>query len=196
MNSIEIFLLNLGLPFMVAKFLPYFLLTICGWFLGRQVYRKMLSKTNNRVLLALIFIGFFIQPVLIYFVFSPIYQGDIFDLSYHPKTTSKLYQKQTLAVIALPGCKFCSESTQHMRSIEPYTNTPIEYWVLGSDSLDLKAYQELVGKKIKCRLKSDLKEVLPLTEGSFPTYLLIEKGVIQKAWHNDSFGVRALNELH
>ena len=39
-------------------------------------------------------------------------------------------------------------------------------------------------------------EVIPITEGSFPTYVLIEHGNITKAWHNDAFGVRALNELN
>lgn len=196
MNSIELLLLNLGLSFTMAKFIPYVLLLLMGWFLGRFVYRKIQQKTPKRWLQALVFIGFFIQPVLVYFVIFPIYQGDLVDLSYHPKTKLMLTQQKTLIVVALPGCKFCSESTQVMKSIQPHVKTPIQYWVLGSDSTDLTTYQSLVGKDISCTLQTNLTEVLPITEGSFPTYLLIEKGKIKKAWHNDTFGVRALEALN
>jgi len=196
MNSIETFFLNLGLPFIGAKFLPYLFLGVIGWFLARFIHRRVQGKTSKRWLLGILFIGIFIQPVLIYFSIFPIYQGDLVDLSYKPKTSMNLGQSKKLVIIALPGCKYCSESTQHMKGIKPYTNVPIEYWVLGSDSSDLKTYQALVGNKINCQLKSNLTEVIPITEGSFPTYVLIEHGNITKAWHNDAFGVRALNELN
>jgi hypothetical protein len=196
MNSIETFFLNLGLPFIGAKFLPYLFLGVIGWFSARFIHRRVQGKTSKRWLLGILFIGIFIQPVLIYFSIFPIYQGDLVDLSYKPKTSMNLGQSKKLVVIALPGCKYCSESTQHMKGIKPYTNVPIEYWVLGSDSSDLKTYQALVGNKINCQLKSNLTEVIPITEGSFPTYVLIEHGNITKAWHNDAFGVRALNDLN
>lgn len=196
MNSIETFFLNIGLPFLWAKFIPYVLLGVIGWFFARFIHRRVKGKTSNRWLLALLFIGTFIQPVLIYFAINPIYQGDLVDLSYKPKSSMPLGKSKKLVIIALPGCKYCSESTQHMKSIKPYTKVPVEYWVLGSDSSDLSTYQALVGKEIKCQLKSNLNEVIPITEGSFPTYVLIEDGKIKKAWHNDAFGVRALNELN
>ncbi|MFM7594848.1 MAG: hypothetical protein ACKO4Y_01585 [Flavobacteriales bacterium] len=196
MNSIEVFFLNIGCSFTIAKFLPYFLLCIIGWFLARFIHRRVQTKTHKRWLLAMLFIGTFIQPVLIYFAINPIYQGDLADLSYHPKTSMSFGDAKKLVVIALPGCKYCSESTQHMKGISSYTNVPIEYWVLGSDSADLKTYNALVGSSIRCRLKPNLSEVLPITKGSFPTYVLIDRGKIKKAWHNDAFGVRALNELN
>lgn len=164
--------------------------------MARFIHRRVQTKTHKRWLLAMLFIGTFIQPVLIYFAINPIYQGDLADLSYHPKTSMSLGDAKKLVVIALPGCKYCSESTQHMKGISSYTNVPIEYWVLGSDSADLKTYNALVGSSIRCRLKPNLSEVLPITEGSFPTYVLIDQGKIKKAWHNDAFGVRALNELN
>ena len=178
MNSVELLLLNLGFSFTMAKFIPYVLLLLLGWFLGRFVYRKIQQKTPKRWLQALVFIGFFIQPVLVYFVIFPIYQGDLVDLSYHPKTKLKLPQQKNLIVVALPGCKFCSESTQVMKSIQLHVKTPIQYWVLVSDSTDLTdltTYQSLVGKDISCTLQTNLTEVLQIAEGSFPTYLLIEK---------------------
>lgn len=180
----------------MAKFIPYVILLVLGWLLGWFVYRKIQQKTPKRWLQALVFIGFFIQPVIGYFVIFPIYQGDLMDLSYHPKTKLLLPQQKSLIVVALPGCKFCSESTQFMKSVRPFAKTPIKYWVLGSDSTDLKTYQGLVEKGITCALQPNLTEVLPITEGSFPTYLLIEKGKIIKAWHNDTFGVRALQALN
>lgn len=196
MNSIETFLLSLGLSFGIAKFLPYFLLGMLGWFLARFIHRRVKAKTTKRWLLGLLFIATFIQPVLIYFAIYPIYQGDLVDLSYNPKSKLSLGQSKQLVVIALPGCKYCSESTQLMKGIKPYAKVPIEYWVLGSDSSDLNSYQALLGSQINCELKPNLSEVLPITEGSFPTYVLIEHGKITKAWHNDAFGVRALNELN
>ena len=196
MNSIETFLLSLGLSFGIAKFLPYFLLGMLGWFLARFIHRRVKAKTTKRWLLGLLFIATFIQPVLIYFSIYPIYQGDLVDLSYNPKSKLRLSQSKHLVVIALPGCNYCSESTQLMKGIKPYAKVPIEYWVLGSDSSDLNSYQALVGSQINCELKPNLSEVLPITEGSFPTYVLIKYGKIIKAWHNDAFGVRALNELN
>ena len=196
MNTIEIFFLSLGFSFASAKFIPYIILILLGWFLARFIHRRVKANTSKRWLLALLFIGTFIQPVLIYFALNPIYQGDLVDLSYKPKTSIRLGQSKKLVVIALPGCKYCSESTQHMKAVKPYAKVPIEYWVLGSDSSDLSTYQASVGNQINCQLKSNLSEVLPITEGSFPTYVLIENGKIKKAWHNDAFGVRALNELN
>jgi hypothetical protein len=196
MNTIETFFLSLGFSFTAAKFIPYIILCILGWFLARFIYRRVNAKTSKRWLLALLFIGTFIQPVLIYFAINPIYQGDLVDLSYKPKTSMRLGQSKKLVVIALPGCKYCSESTQLMKGIKPYAKFPIEYWILGSDSSDLNTYQALVGNQINCQLKANLSEVLPITEGSFPTYVLIEHGKITKAWHNDAFGARALNELN
>lgn len=196
MNLIEIFLLSIGFSFIGAKFIPYILFCVLGWFLARFIQRRVKSKTTNRWLLAMLFIGTFIQPVLIYFAINPIYQGDLVDLSYKAKTSIPLDESKKLVIIALPGCKYCSESTLQMKAIKPYTKVPIEYWVLGSDTTDLNTYQSLVGNNISCQLKSNLKEILPITGGSFPTYVLVEHGKITKAWHNDAFGVRALNELN
>lgn len=196
MNSIETFFLSIGFSFTGAKFIPYIILCLLGWFLARFIHRRVKANTSKRWLLALLFIGTFIQPVLIYFAINPIYQGDLVDLSYKPKSKLRLSQSKHLVVIALPGCKYCTESTQLMKGIKPYAKVPIEYWVLGSDSSDLNSYQALVGSQINCELKPNLSEVLPITEGSFPAYVLIEHGKIIKAWHNDAFGVRALNELN
>ena len=196
MNSIETFFLSIGFSFTGAKFIPYIILCLLGWFLARFIHRRVKANTSKRWLLALLFIGTFIQPVLIYFAINPIYQGDLVDLSYKPKSKLRLSQSKHLVVIALPGCKYCTESTELMKGIKPYAKVPIEYWVLGSDSSDLNSYQALVGSQINCELKPNLSEVLPITEGSFPAYVLIEHGKIIKAWHNDAFGVRALNELN
>jgi len=196
MNSIELLVLQLWGSFLVAKFLPFVLLLLAGLLIGRILYIKFSSRKINRTILVAFCSLSTITPVACYFALFPIYQGDLIDLGYKPKTSIRFGQSKKLVVIALPGCRYCSESTQHMKGIEPYTKTPIEYWVLGSDSLDLSAYQALVGNQINCELKSNLSEVLPITEGSFPTYVLIENGKITKAWHNDSFGVRSLNELN
>ncbi len=39
------------------------------------------------------------------------------------------------------------------------------------------------------------KEVISITQGEFPTFVLSKNGKAIKAWHNDRFGVEAMDEV-
>jgi thioredoxin-related protein len=193
MNTLEYFFKDLGFSFALAQMVPYLLMVGIGGILGGLILKY---STLHGWKLWTVVVLVLVHPFTIYFALFPIYQGDLIDLSYTPKTTFKVSQSKKMVVIALPGCKYCAESTQQMKGIQTYTEVPIEYWVLGADTTDLKMYQALVGNQIKCTLKPNLSEVLPITQGSFPTFVLIDHGKIIKAWHNDTFGVRALSALN
>ena len=195
MNWFELFFLKLGFSFAFAKFLPYLFLLFIGFFLAKWLLKLLKPKISKNWLQGLFFVSTFIQPFLFYFFFYPIYQGDLIEMSYKPSGVISPLPKEALVIIALPGCSFCSQSTQTMRSIRPFLCTKVIYWVLGSDESNLKAYQQLVGRGIHCELKPNIQEIIPLTQGSFPTYLQIKNGKIIKAWHNDTFGIKALEEM-
>ena len=40
-----------------------------------------------------------------------------------------------------------------------------------------------------------IKEIISITQGEFPTFVFSKNGKAIKAWHNDSFGVRAMDEV-
>ena len=40
-----------------------------------------------------------------------------------------------------------------------------------------------------------IKEIISITQGEFPTFVLSKNGKAIKAWHNDRFGVSAMDEV-
>lgn len=195
MNALELLLLKLGGSFLLAKFVPYFLLLLLGvgfaWVVFRKLQRMNAKKWLN---LSIVFL-LALMPFSLYFAAFPIFQGDLLSMGYSPKSSLKFPFETGLVVVALPGCKYCSESTKLMNQIHEKLPGKTQYWVLGTDSLDVLAYDNLLTKDVFCRSALNQKELLPITEGSFPTFLWIKNQRIVKAWHNNEFGVRAMHEI-
>lgn len=195
MNTFELFLLNLGASFTFAKFLPFGALVSVGILLSWLFFRLPLLKLMPRILKAFTSLLVVLALPTLYFLFFPIYQGDVFEMGYSPSSKMKFDFTEELIVVALPGCKFCAASTQSMKEVKPYLTCNIRYWVLGSDTLDIKAYKNMLGNDIACEMAPRQNEVLPITKGSFPTYLWIKNKKLVKAWHNDGFGIKAFSEI-
>lgn len=193
MNALELLLLKLGSSFFLSKFLPYFLMVFLGLGLAIAVFRQGL-KVKKWVNVSLVFLSA-VLPFGIYFLTFPIYRGDLMSMGYCPKSSLEFPFESGVVVLALPGCKYCSESTNLMNQVHQKLPGKTQYWVLGTDSLDVMAYQKLLNKEIFCRSALHQKEILQVTEGSFPTFLWIENRHIKKAWHNNDFGVYALQEI-
>jgi hypothetical protein len=195
MNALELWLLKLGGSFLFSKFLPYFTLLMVGTGFGVVVFRKLLHMNAKKWLnLSIVFL-LALMPFGLYFTAFPMYQGDVISMGYSPKSSLKFPFETGIVVVALPGCKYCLESTKLMNQIHLKLPGKTQYWVLGNDSLDVLAYDKLLSEGIFCRSALNQKELLPVTEGSFPTFLWIKNYRIEKAWHNNDFGARAMQEI-
>jgi hypothetical protein len=195
MNALELILLKGGGSFLFAKFLPYFLLLLLGVVFGWVVFRKLQRMNAKKWLNLSIVVLLALLPFSLYFAAFPMYQGDVMSMGYSPKSSMKFPFESGVVVVALPGCKYCSESTKLMNQIHLKLPGKTQYWVLGTDSLDVLAYDKLLSQDIFCRSALNQKELLPVTEGSFPTFLWIKNYRIEKAWHNNDFGVWAMQEI-
>ena len=79
----------------------------------------------------------------------------------------------------------------------------LEIKVIGNHMNDKIKYQRLINqlgdvslyKKGDSLVREPIQAMLKLTKGEFPTYVLSESGDAVKAWHNDCFGVRAMDEV-
>lgn len=192
MNIFEDFLVDLGLSFTFSKMLPYLFAVGVGGIFGAWVLSKSALKGWK---LWTVFTFILIFPFSLYFAFSPIYQGDFSDNGYYESTKLVFPKKKTLIVVVLPGCQYCVESTKMMKSLRQTMDIQMSYWVVSNEPSDLKIFSDKVGRGVLCQFASDLPNLLPLTKGSFPTYLLVENGKLIKAWHNDTFGVVALDKI-
>lgn len=195
MNSFEFLLLKLTGSFLLAKFTPFVILFMIGILFGRIVFLRLRNSSVHKALLMSVLGLMAMVPMSLYFWLFPVYQGDIYSLGYQPKTSLKFESSAELIVVALPGCKYCIESTQLMNKIHKNLPVKVSYWVLGTDVQDAQSFQKLLEKGIRSINAPNQKEILPITKGSFPTYLWVKDHHLKKAWHNDGFGVKALSDI-
>lgn len=189
----ESFFLNLGLSYTWSKLLPYILLTIAGILIGVFLFKR--SKSLLAKILSIITIGI---PFGIYFAINPIYQGDFSNESRiveHTAATSELTGNK-LVVISLPGCHFCEESVERLKEVKKHDkNIKIEYVVTSSDAETLDFYKEIIKGEFPLRLAENPEAMVNLAQGHFPSFVLIREKKPMKVWVNNTFGVRALDEV-
>lgn len=194
MNSIETLFLQFGLSFTMSKLLPYvltlFLGVLVSIFLGKRLSIRAWKKWCILIVISVL-------PFALYFAYSPIYQGDFSNNSYTKKSNIAWPQARTLVVVVLPGCPYCKQSIETMRFLRKHADIQISYRVVNPSDSDLKYYRQKLGSGILCSAitENELKAHMNLSEGSFPTFVLAEKDRFIKAWHNDSFGVAAMDEI-
>jgi hypothetical protein len=141
-------------------------------------------------------IGLFIVilPLTCYFLFNPIYTGDISKNGKKVKTNFQFSNKKKLVILVLPDCPYCHESIVISKKlIERNPKIEIEYWVIG-DMKDSKI-EQLRSAKISVIQNDDIENAIYLSKGIFPTYVLTNHREIEKRWTNNEFGVIALDEI-
>ena len=201
MNTLEIFLSTLGFSWTIAKALPYVI--FIG--LGSVAAFIFLKKSNMKKKLRL-FISFIILvlPFAFYFLFSPIYQGDFSNKSFRISEPSSFPKAKQLTVYVLSNCPYCIQATTLLKNMLFHNKRiHLEIKVIGNHMNDKIKYQRLINqlgdvslyKKSDSLVREPIKVMLKLTKGEFPTYVLSENDQAKKAWHNDSFGVRAMDEV-
>jgi glutaredoxin len=201
MNLFEIFFSSLGLSWTLSKALPYILFLIIGFSFSVIFYKKLKLLKLLKLIISL---AIFVLPFLVYFVYSPIYQGDFSNSGYIVSSENRFPDKKQLTVYVLSNCPYCIQATTTLKNML-FNNKRIhlEIKVIGNHMNDKIKYQRLINqlgdvslyKKSDSLLREPIKAMLKLTEGEFPTYVLSESGQAVKAWHNDRFGVRAMDEI-
>jgi glutaredoxin len=201
MNLFEIFFSSLGLSWTLSKALPYILFLIIGFSFSVIFYKKLKILKLLKLIISL---AIFVLPFLVYFVYSPIYQGDFSNSGYIVSSENRFPDKKQLTVYVLSNCPYCIQATTTLKNML-FNNKRIhlEIKVIGNHMNDKIKYQRLINqlgdvslyKKSDSLLREPIKAMLKLTEGEFPTYVLSESGQAVKAWHNDRFGVRAMDEI-
>jgi hypothetical protein len=195
MNKYEVFFLEAGFNWTLAKALPYGILLLVGALASFLILKKFKFKKWLRAVLAILVLPSFF---LLYFVFYPIYQGDFSNGKRIVKGSDKYPQitEKELVVIALPNCPFCYEAMDRMFYLKKRDpKMQIEYIVCSSDSTTMKWYTEKSKGRLSVNLANDPTAFSALSNHSFPAFAIRNSDGTLSVWSNDSFGVRALDEV-
>jgi len=201
MNTLEIFLSTLGFSWTIAKLLPYVIFIGLGSVAAIIFLKKAKVKKNLRWFISLVIL---VLPFAFYFLFSPIYQGDFSNSGYTVSSENRFPDKKQLTVYVLSNCPYCIQATTLLKNMMFHNKRiHLEINVIGNHIDDKIKYQRLINqmgdvslyKKGDSLVREPIKAMLKLTKGEFPTYVLSENGQAVKAWHNDRFGVRAMDEI-
>ena len=201
MNLFEISLSSTGLSWTMSKLLPYILFLITGILFAVIFYKKFKLSKPLKIIISL---ALFVLPFLLYFVYSPIYQGDFSNSGYTVSSENRFPEKKQFTVYVLPNCKYCVSSTATLKAmIRKNKGIDLVVRVLGHTVNDSLKYVKLMDNLVPVAMNSSnnsiekvqIKELITITQGEFPTFVLSKNGKAIKAWHNDSFGVRAMDEV-
>jgi len=192
-NFFEDFLLNLGFSWTLSKYLPYVICLLLGLLLFR-IWVKVVFRWWLKILVLTVVCSL---PFGLYFFFYPIYQPDIYNTAYIPKILpEKLPSKTTLAVVVLPGCPYCAQTTSEMNRLALQNKKlQIVYYFISDDPESVRIFRKNLDRRIGIQSGIDATRWMLAAEGVFPSYLLFDNKQLKRAWHNTSFGVRALDEL-
>ena len=192
-NFFEEFLLNLGFSWTLSKYLPYGICLLLGLLLFR-IWVKVVFRWWLKILVLTVVCSL---PFGLYFFFYPIYQPDIYNTAYIPKILpEKLPSKTTLAVVVLPGCPYCAQTTSEMNRLALQNKQlQIVYYFISDDPESVRIFRKNLDRRIGIQSGIDATRWMLAAEGVFPSYLLFDNKQLKRAWHNTSFGVRALDEL-
>ena len=201
MNSIENFFSSLGLTWTMSKLLPYILFLIIGISFSIIFYKKFKLLKPLKIFISL---AILVLPFLLYFVYSPIYQGDFSNSGFTVSSENRFPDKKQFTVYVLPNCKYCVSSTATLKAmIRKNKGINLVVRVMGHTVDDSLKYVKLMDKLGTISMNSSnnslervqIKEIISITQGEFPTFVLSKNGKAIKAWHNDRFGVSAMDEV-
>ena len=139
-----------------------------------------------------------ILPFTGYFIYSPIYRGDVEVMSSKPMLQNEITEAfgDGLLVIGLPGCKYCEESVATLKRIQARNiDLPIQMSIIGASKRELSVYKEMSAGKFKIAPLNSKNFTKSLQILRFPSYLWVEHGVVIEMWSNTYFGVITQDEI-
>ena len=197
----ETYFLGSGMSWTMSKVLPYLIMILVGIVLW--IIAKKILKSSKKYLRWTLLLVIFVLPFIIYFMISPIFEGDFTNNSVEVEqsaSNAELNGKK-LVVITIPGCPYCYDAIDQLLIMKKRVpEIEIEYVVCSSDSTTIEWYKKKGGDVISVRLADNPEEMAKIAKGddevsTFPTFVLVDNKHPLKTWSNDSFGVFAKDEV-
>lgn len=196
MSAVELFFLNSGFSWTLSKALPYILAVLLGIILV-YIFRKRFRK--NVLLKWALRLVFVILPFTLYFMYSPIYQGDFSNGGEELARDSTMLELtgHKLVVISLPDCPFCHEAVDRMLLLhDRIPEAEIEFRICSTSPSSMDWYKKKGGDAIQVVLADTSMAMSVLAQHRFPAYILVDgDNRPVKRWSNDTFGVSAMDEV-
>lgn len=201
MNNLEIFLSHIGFSWTWSKLIPFIFSIIIGILLVVYFFKKIQLINSIKIFISIVILVF---PFALYFAYAPIYSGDFSNDFYRPQLKNEFPSAKKLSIYVLPTCPYCIQATSTLVAMmQKNEHINLQINVLCSNAKEADKYLNLMKGfglvKVRIDHSSYLvrhKDLLKLTEGQFPTYILSENKMVVKAWHNDTFGVDAMDEIN
>jgi hypothetical protein len=135
-------------------------------------------------------------PFGIYFAIHPIFEGDISNEGINIKNNLDLPKNKDLLIIALADCPYCIQSQKTIKIIhQKNKKIKAEYLIVNGTKQDSTRYASMLNGFASCRTIKNSIPLLQSIQGSFPSFILVRKGKLNKVWSNNTFGVRAWDEV-
>lgn len=187
-------LLNyLGVSFTISKFLPYLLNILIGIVFSILIHKHISASKYIRIIVIIVITAL---PFGIYFSIYPIFEGDISNEGINIKNNLDLPKNKDLLIIALADCPYCIQSQKTIKIIyQKNKKIKAEYLIVNGTKQDSIRYARMLNGFASCR---NIKNSIPLLQsiqGSFPSFILVRKGKLNKVWSNNTFSVRAWDEI-
>ena len=187
-------LLNyLGVSFTISKFLPYLLTILIGIVSSILIHKHISASKFIRIIVIILITAL---PFGIYFSIYPIFEGDINSEGVVIRKNLDLPKNKDLLIIALADCPFCIQSQKTIKIIhQKNKRIKAEYIIENGTKQDSIRYARMLNGFASCRTMKNSIPLLQSIQGSFPSFILVRKGKLNKVWSNNTFGVRAWDEV-
>ena len=187
-------LLNyIGVSFTVSKFLPYLLTILIGIVSSILIHKHISASKFIRIIVIILITAL---PFGIYFSIYPIFEGDINSEGVVIRKNLDLPKNKDLLIIALADCPFCIQSQNTIKIIhQKNKKIKAEYLIVNGTKQDSIRYARMLNGFASCRTIKNSVPLLQSIQGSFPSFILVRKGKLNKVWSNNTFGVRAWDEV-
>ena len=187
-------LLNyLGVSFTISKFLPYLLTILIGIVSSILIHKHISASKFIRIIVIILITAL---PFGIYFSIYPIFEGDINSEGVIIRKNLDLPKNKDLLIIALADCPFCIQSQNTIKIIhQKNKKIKAEYLIVNGTKQDSIRYARMLNGFASCRTMKNSIPLLQSIQGSFPSFILVRKGKLNKVWSNNTFGVRAWDEV-
>ncbi len=195
-------LIGWGFGWTISAITPWLLVFALSFTIMYVLLRKLRLQKGKwlLVLIPILFLG-------LNFIVNPIYEadyiknGDKLNIDDHVLLDSLANKSNTftgLVCIADLGCPFCKIATKHRLNVikERFPESEIYITLNSKKQAHIDQYVDETGAVNIEFLKIDKsREILELSRGVFPTFILIHKGKIVHRWTNSQLGYPALDKI-